>query len=102
MLIQKMVMKKLQETSTEEETQEVVEEREEEVQEVDITIRKVESKSGSIDHILTEMRNKSPLKTTDGTLLRLKFTKSPIEEVENEEGSNSLTNQSLSNCINNL
>ena len=60
MLIQKMVMKKLQETSTEEETQEVVEEREEEVPEVDITIRKVESKSGSIDHILTEMRNKSP------------------------------------------
>lgn len=60
MLIQKMVMKKLQETSTEEETQEVVEEREEEVPEVDTTIRKVESKSGSIDHILTEMRNKSP------------------------------------------
>ena len=60
MLIQKMVMKKLQEMSIEEETQEVEEEREEEVPEVDTTIRKVESKSGSIDHILTEMRNKSP------------------------------------------
>ena len=60
MLIQKTVMKKLPETSTEEETQEGVEEREEEVPEVDTTIRKVEIKSGSIDHILTEMRNKSP------------------------------------------
>lgn len=80
----RMAMKKLQELNSRE-NKLLIEEGEEVDQEEATITRRAETRSGSTDPTLLIMKRPKVPRMMDGTSLRPKSTKSPIEEVEEEE-----------------